>query len=283
MLSGRLGLETARIPHADRFGLLWLERGNLFVKEGTLRFASAGGGVLDPGVFDIPYQTISIVLVGPGTTISHDVFRLAARHGLGLLAVGEHGVRLYSAHPLGPDDSALARRQAVLWADPEERNRISRRMYAQRLGEDVPVRDIAALRGMEGARMREMYKLLAHKYGVTWSGRCYDRQNPDLTDPVNMALNHVAVAVRAAAGIAVAATAAIPQLGFIHEDSSMSFVLDIADLYRDTFTVPIAFKAIKTLPRGVSLEGHARRLAGTAFQRERLIPAMIESIKTLLG
>lgn len=283
MLPGRLGLESARIPHADRHGLLWLERGNLFVNAGTLRFASAGGGALPTGTFDIPYQTVSMILLGPGTTISHDVFRLAARHGLCLTAVGEDGVRLYTAPPIGKDESALARKQARLWADPDERNRIARLMYAMRLGEELPTRDIAALRGIEGARMRETYKLLARQYGVVWSGRNYDRQNPDLTDPVNMAINHAAVAVRSASAIAVSAIGALAPLGFIHEDSGMAFVLDIADLFRDSFTLPIAFKAVKSLNEGDNLESRVRRMTGAGLKRQAIIPSMIDSIKKLLG
>jgi CRISPR-associated protein Cas1 len=282
MLKGRLGLEGARVPHADRYGLLWLEHGNLTVKDGTLRFAGAGGGGLDAGVFDIPYQTISMLLLGPGTTVSHDVFRLAARHGLCLTAVGEDGVRLYTAPPIGPDESALARRQALLWADPDERNRVARRMYALRLGETPPALDIAALRGIEGARMRETYKLLARQHGIAWSGRKYDRRHPETTDTVNMAINHAAVAVRSAAAIAVASTGAIPQLGFIHEDSSMAFILDIADLFRDTFTLPIAFEAVKATAEDAFLERNTRRLAGAAFQRRQLIPNMIEAVKSLM-
>jgi CRISPR-associated protein Cas1 len=283
MLNGRLGLESARVPHADRYGLLWLERGNLTVKDGTLRFASAGGGGLDAGVFDIPYQTVSMLLLGPGATVSHDVFRLAARHGLCLTAVGEGGVRLYTAPPTGPDASALARRQALLWADPDERNRVARRMYAQRLGENLPARDIAALRGIEGARMRETYRLLAKRYAVPWCGRKYDRQNPEATDTVNMAVNHASAAVRSAAAIAVASVGAIPQLGFIHEDSGMAFSLDVADLFRDTFTLPIAFEAVKMQPEDIPLEGRVRRLAGSVFQKKQIIPAMIEAIKSILG
>jgi CRISPR-associated protein Cas1 len=283
MLSGRLGLEGARIPHADRYGLLWLERGNLTVKDGTLRFACAGGGGLDAGVYDIPYQTISMLLLGPGTSVSHDVFRLAARHGMCLTAVGEGGVRLYTAPPSGPEASALARRQALLWADPDERNRMARRMYAMRLGENLPARDIAALRGIEGARMRETYKLLAQRHGVPWSGRKYDRKNPDATETVNMAINHASVAVRSAAAIAVASVGAIPQLGFIHEDSGMAFVLDLADLFRDSFTLPIAFEAVKATTERTFLEGNVRRLAGSTFQRRQLIPEMIEAVKSLLA
>jgi CRISPR-associated protein Cas1 len=278
-----LGLETARVPHADRHGLLWLGRGRLWVQSGTLRFATTGCEGLDAGEYDIPYQEVSCILLGPGCSLTHDVLRLAARHGTMLMAVGDDGVRCYSAPPFGPDQSRLARRQAMLWADPQERRRIARRMYAWRLGEVLPNRDIAALRGIEGARMRETYKLTAQRYGISWQGRRYDRQNPDAADPPNQALNHASSAVQAAAEIAVASTAAIPQLGFIHEDSSRSFVLDVADLYRDQITLPGAFKAVavwKKQPH-VQLERHVRRMVGATMRRQDVIPSMIDRIKEL--
>lgn len=285
MLKGRLGLASSRIPHADRHGLLWLSRGKLSVHDGTLQFLTAGTELLAPGKYDIPYQTVSLLLLGPGTEITHDVFRLCGSHGTGIVAVGDDGVRLYSIPPRGPDQSALARRQAMLWSDPDERNNVARAMYAIRLGEQLPHRDISALRGIEGARMRETYKLTAKRYGIPWQGRKYDRQSPDSTDSPNMALNHAAVAVRAAAEIAVASVAAIPQLGFIHEDSALSFVLDIADLFRDEFTLPVAFQGYKNWEKtaGASLEREVRRLAGAELRRKKIIPAMIDHIKELLG
>jgi CRISPR-associated protein Cas1 len=244
VLKGRLGLETARIPHVDRFGLLYLERGALGVEDGCLRFEAAAGPALAAGDYQVPHQSVSFILLGPGSTVSHDALRLLAHHGTGLAAVGTDGIRCYTAPPLIPDNSDLARRQARVWADAEgTRLSIARRMYAWRLGEVLPHHDIAVLRGIEGARMKETYKLIAARFRVSWSGRGFDRANPGAADLPNQAINHAASAVEAAAAIAVAATATIPQLGFIHEDSGQSFVLDIADLFRDTVTLPVAFQA----------------------------------------
>jgi len=282
MLKGRLGLNTARIPHADRFGLLYLERGALSVEDGCLRFVAALGPTLDAGDYQIPHQSVSFILLGPGSTVSHDALRLLAYHGTALAAVGADGVRCYTAPPLMPDSSALARRQARVWADADgARLDIARRMYAWRLGEVLPHRDIAVLRGIEGARMKETYRLTAARFAVTWSGRRYDRANPNAADFANQAINHAASAVEAAAAIAVAATATIPQLGFIHEDSGQSFVLDIADLFRDTITLPVAFQAAQTAQKrpDEGVERVTRRLAGGTLQREGVIPAMIERIK----
>ncbi|ADZ71268.1 type I-E CRISPR-associated endonuclease Cas1e [Polymorphum gilvum] len=284
MLLGRLGLETARLPHADRHGLILLDRGALTVEDGCLRFASAGGGAVARGQYTIPHQSISLVLLGPGSTVSHDALRLLARHGAGLAAVGDDGVRLYTAPPLMPDFSNLARRQVTLWAD-ENRGRldVARRMYALRLGEVLPHRDITVLRGIEGARVKTLYANLAQRYGIPWNGRRYDRSNPSAADLPNQALNHAASAVEAAAAIAVTATATLPQIGFIHEDSGQSFVLDVADLYRDTVTVPCAFRAAaaaRKTPQD-SIERLTRRITGEALRKQAVIAAMIDRIKAL--
>ncbi|MEY4428398.1 MAG: hypothetical protein RLZZ182_1087, partial [Pseudomonadota bacterium] len=108
MLKGRLGLERVQIAHADRHGLLYLDRGVLTVVDGCLHFAS-GGGVLAAGDYQLPHQTLSALLIGPGTSLSHDVLRILARHGTTLVAVGTDATRLYTAPALGPDRSDLAR------------------------------------------------------------------------------------------------------------------------------------------------------------------------------
>ena len=288
MLRGRLGLETARIPHADRHGLLWLSRGALTVRDGTLRFErnaepdSSSG--LDSGDYGIPFQSLSMILLGPGSTVSHDALRLMARHGTALVAVGEDGVRCYTAPPLMPDTSDTARRQMRAWADADGgRITIAKKMYALRLGEVLPQQDLSALRGVEGARMRRTYRLVAQRYRIEWRNRRYDRTDPDWADLPNQAINHASVAVTSAAVIAVTATGAIPQLGFIHEHSGEAFALDIADLFRDTILLPAAFQSAREVmdQPHLEIERHTRRTTGDLLRRERVIAKMIDRIKAL--
>ncbi len=285
MLKGRLGLETARLPHADRHGLLWLDRGQLSVEDGCLRFVAAGSDTVPAGDWRIPHQAISLILLGPGGAVTHDALRLLARHGTGLAAIGEGGVRFYTASPLLADHSTLARAQALAWADPAARIAVARRMYAWRLGEVLPHRDIAVLRGIEGARMKEAYRIAADKNGIRWAGRHYDRANPGASDLPNQALNHAASATEAAAAIAVAATATIPQLGFVHEDSGQSFVLDVADLCRDTVTIACAFRAVHLAERrpGENLERLVRRMVAERLRRDAVIPGLIDRIKAMFA
>ena len=294
MLSGRLGLETARVPHVDRHGLLWLSRGNLRVRKGTLFFVRKKSQdcneeyfkIFPEGEYDIPFQTVSMILIGPGTTISHDVLRLLARHGTALVAVGDDGVRSYTAPPLMSNRSEWARKQIVAWHDTEGmRKRIIHQMYEWRFGEVLQDKSISALRGIEGVRAKRMYKQMARQYGIEWHGRHYDRQNPDATDLPNQAINHCATAVEAAAIIAVYATSTIAQLGFIHEDAGIAFVLDIADLYRDRITLPCAFKAASVVMRNPSesIEHIARRITGVSMSKKETIHNMIDNIKHLFS
>jgi CRISPR-associated protein Cas1 len=283
LVLGRLGLAGARIPHADRHGLLWLEYGRLSVEDGTLRFAAARSETLEAGDYAIPYQAVSMILLGPGTSLTHDVLRLAARHGVLIAAVGEGGVKCYTAPPMGQGRSAVARAHAVCWADPKLRLDTARRLYAWRFGRVLPHRDIETLRGIEGARMKEAYKLVAQRFGIEWQGRRYDRANPNATDLPNQAINHAATFVEAAADVAVAAVGALPPLGFVHEDSSNAFTLDLADLYRVDVTLPLAFGAVKALGEGKtgSLEREVRSRAAQEFRRRKLIPMMIDRTKEL--
>ena len=288
MLKGRLGLESAKVPYKDRAGLLYLARGALTARDGTLAFLQGkptAADELSSGDYAIPLQGISMIMLGPGSTVSHDALRLLAHSRTALAAVGEDGVRLYTAPPLIPDRSGLARQQARLWGNDACRLDVARRMYAWRLGEVLPHRTLDVLRGIEGARMKESYRLLAQKIGVEWRGRRYDRARPHAADLPNQALNHASSAVEGAAAIAVAATATIPQLGFIHEDAGQSFVLDIADLYRDTVTIPCAFRAAKLAAEkpDENIERATRRLTGGTLALEQVIPAMIERIKSLFS
>lgn len=283
MLKGRLGLDTARIPQRDRHGVLWLIRGQLAVRNGTLHFTTAGADGLEAGDYDIAFQMLNCIVLGPGCTVSHDALRLLARHGTGLVASGTDGVRHYASMPFGPDTSSLARRHVRVWHDDEQRIRVVRRMYAWRLGEEFPLAGLNELRGMEGSRSRVLYRAMAKTHGVTWTGRRYDRQAPSGNDPVNNAINHASVATVAAAQVATAIVGAIPQLGFIHEDSGISFCLDVADMYRESVTLDCAFAAAAEYSRrGGDLERMTRQAVGRRLRKDQVVAGMIDRIKELL-
>jgi CRISP-associated protein Cas1 len=283
VFKGRLGLETAQVPHGDRHGCLWLSRASLYVQEGTLRFQTTGTSELAAGDYAIPFQGVSTLVLGPGTSLTHDVLRLCARHGTALVFTGDDAVRYYASMPFGADSSRLARLQVTAWANPVVRTQLARRMYAIRLRELLPSEDLAALRGIEGARVKTLYRRLAEMHGVAWEGRRYNRNDPDSTDDVNQAVNHATTAVLAAAKVAVAVTSTIPQLGFIHEDSAQAFTLDIADLFREEIAIDTAFAAVKQFQEdpSIPLENRVRRMVGATMREKKVVPDMIDRIKDL--
>jgi CRISPR-associated protein Cas1 len=285
LFPGRLGLADTRIPHADRHGLIWLARGNLYVEDGTLRFCAAESNDIKAGDYAIPYQGVSLVLLGPGSTVSHDALRILARHGTLLAAVGEGGVKFYTAPPMGQARSEVARAHATLWANEKARIDVARRMYAWRFGGILPHKDISILRGMEGARAKESYRIAAEAHGLPWHGRHYDRSSPEAADMANQAINHASTFVEAAADVAVAAVGALPPLGFIHEDSSNAFTLDVADLYRTDVTLHLAFGVARRVidSPDLTLERELRKEAARVFRDQKIIGKMIGRIKELLG
>lgn len=182
----------------------------------------------------VPVGGIACLMLEPGTRVSHAAVALAARAGTLLIWVGEAGVRLYAAGQSGGARSDRLLYQARLALDDDGRLRVVRRMYAVRFGEDAPARrSIDQLRGIEGARVREMYRLLAQRHGVRWEGRQYDPQNwSGADDLVNRCLSAATAALYGLAMPAVLAGGYSPAIGFLHTGKPQSFVYDIADLFK---------------------------------------------------
>lgn len=282
-LAPRLGLAEARLAHSDRHGLVYLTYAQVLVRDGDVFLIAAESSDMSAGEYALPYQALSLLMLGPGCSITQDALRLLARHGVALVATGEQGVRCYSQPAYGAARSAISRQHAKLWADEKKRLEVARRMYAIRFGEVLPHRDIAVLRGIEGARVKSAYATLAAQHGIAWVGRHFDRENLSAADLPNQAINFTVSCIESAAEIAVYAVGAIPALGFVHEDSAKAFTLDVTDLVRTTVTVPVAFRAVVEHQRtGVPLERLCRKGAVKTLKDQQLIGRFIERIKTLL-
>lgn len=281
MLKGRLGLDEARIPQKSRNGLLYVERCRLAIDNGSLIMAFDDQGE----TLELPYQRLNAILLGPGTTITHEAVRHCSGHGTCLAFVGTDGTRLYTAPPMFDRDSALARQQATWWASETTRMMVAKRMYAKRFGETPRTTSMDSLRGMEAARIKKSYELIAAQVGIVWRGRRFDRADPEGDDLPNQAINHVVTAVEACVAIAVQATGTLPPLGFLHEDSAKSWILDLCDLYRTTVTVPIAFRCVKRVGDGAaeSMDRLCRRAVSRHVRETAFVDTVIDDIKELLA
>ena len=281
MLKGRLGLEDSRIPQRSRNGLIYVQRCRVAVENGSLVLAFDEA----KETLELPYQRLNAILLGPGTTLTHDAVRHCSAHGTCLAFVGTDGARLYTAPPIFERDADLARKQAMWWAGESTRAMVAKRMYAKRFGDTPRTNDTNALRGMEAARIKRAYELLAVEHGISWSGRYYDRTRPEATDVPNLAINHAVTAVEACSAIGVQATATLPPLGFMHENSAKSWVLDVCDLYRTTVTVPIAFRCAREYLKqaDMTLDRRVRRAVSDHVRKTGFVDLVIDDIKELLA
>jgi CRISP-associated protein Cas1 len=229
----------------------------------------------------VPAALVATVLIGPGTRITSGAVRLLADSGTAICWVGERGVRMY-ATGLGPSRGAeLLLRQAYLVTRVKERLAVARRMYAMRFpDEDVSTATMQQLRGREGARVKKLYRAHSTRTGIAWSGREYKPGQPfDVGDDINRLLSAAHASLYGICHAAIVGIGASPALGFVHTGGATSFVLDIADLYKAEYTIPLAFD--------LAARGHIdERDARTAFRDKvadgRLMGRIIRDVKDLL-
>lgn len=230
----------------------------------------------------IPVGGVACLMLEPGTRVSHAACALAARVGTLLVWIGEAGVRLYSAGQPGGARADRLLYQAKLALDADLRLKVVRRMYALRFGEEPPARrSVDQLRGIEGARVREMYKRMAKKYGVEWRARDYDPDTWDASDVPNRCLSAATACLYGVTEAAVLAAGYAPAVGFIHTGKPLSFVYDVADIYKFDTVVPVAFKiAARKL---VKVEQEVRLACRNIFRETKLLERIVPGIEEMLA
>jgi CRISPR-associated protein Cas1 len=265
------------LPIKDRVSLAFLERGQLDALDGAFVLIDKNGIRTQ-----IPVGSISCLMLEPGIRVSHAAVALASRVGCLLVWVGEAGVRVYASGQPGGARSDRLLYQAKLALDDRARLKVVRKMYEIRFGEPSPERrSVEQLRGIEGARVRELYKLFAAKYGVTWRGRDYDPSRWDASDPVNRCLSSATACLYGITEAAVLAAGYAPAVGFIHTGKPLSFVYDIADLVKFETVVPAAFRvAAGECP---DKERAVRLACRDAFRETRLLERLIPLIEEVLA
>ena len=196
------------------------------------------------GKTPVPCASLSVLMLGPGTSISHAAVQSLADNGCLAIWCGEEGVRFYA---MGMGESRNARNlihQARLASDPSLRLKVVRRMYEMRFEEPLDENlTLEQIRGMEGIRIRTAYSQASRETGIPWAGRSYDRGSWKRADPVNRALSVANSCLYGICHAGIVAMGYSPALGFIHTGKQMSFVYDVADLYKVEVTIPVDFLA----------------------------------------
>jgi len=265
------------IPIKDRVSVFYVERGNLDVIDGAFVVVDKTGVRTH-----IPVGGVACLMLEPGSRVSHAAVTLAARVGCLLVWIGEAGVRLYAAGQPGGARADRLLYQAKLALDDSARLKVVRKMYEIRFGERPPERrSVNQLRGIEGARVRKMYEMLAKQYRVSWKRRNYDHTSWGSGDLPNRCLSSATACLYGICEAAILAAGYAPAIGFIHTGKPQSFVYDVADIFKFETVVPVAFKVAAKKP--YNPERDVRIACRDAFRQSKLLKRIIPTIEEVLS
>lgn len=276
-IPGIIRPELQALPQVkDRMTFIYLEHCTLGRQEGAITVTD------EKGTVQIPAATISVLLLGPGTRVTHRAMELMGDTGVGAVWVGEHGVRYYAhGRPL-TTHARLLQQQAELVSNTRKHLDVVRKMYQLRFpDEDVSALTTQQLRGREGSRVRSAYRKASQATGVAWNGRLYRPDDFSSGDPVNQALSAGNACLYGLAHAVIVSLGCSPALGFVHVGHECSFVYDIADLYKAEVTIPIAFETAAELPD--DLPAVVRRRVRDAMVELHILERMVHDIRWLLS
>lgn len=233
------------------------------------------------GKVPVPCANLALLMLGPGVSISHAAISVLADHGCLVAWCGEEGVRFYAVGMGETRSAANFLHQARIWAHVDRRMQVVRCLYQLRFSEKLDQGlTLQQIRGMEGARVRDAYARAARETGVSWSGRSYRRDKWSNADPVNRALSAANSCLYGICHAAIVSAGFSPALGFIHTGKMLSFVYDVADLYKAEVAIPVAFRAAAEEKDG--LERRVRLTCRDAFVSTRLLERIIPDVQTAL-
>lgn len=260
----------------DSVSYLYVERAILNQKNHAVEYICE-----DEGRVMIPVASLSVLMLGPGTKITHAAISTLVENGCSIVWVGEGGTRCYAQGMGETRKSFHLLKQAELSSDPHRRIEVIRRMYEKRFETPVdPELTLEQIRGMEGSRVRSIYYAASKEYGVPWQGRRYDRGNWGGADPVNRALSAAHALLNGLCHTAIVSGGYSPGLGFIHTGRQLSFVYDIADLYKTEITIPLSFQVVAESQH--SVEARVRAACREKFRETKLMERILPDIDELL-
>ncbi|MGY0070413.1 type I-E CRISPR-associated endonuclease Cas1e [Streptomyces sp. QTS137] len=275
-VSRRAALTPRQLTRAgERLSFVYLERCTVHRDANAITAEDADGTT------HIPSATIGTLLLGPGTRITHQAMSVLGETGAAVCWVGEQGVRYYAGGRALSRSSALMEAQARQWANPRSRLAVARDMYRLRFPDEDPAGLTRhELLGREGRRVKDCYKAEAARTGIPWRGRKYVSGDFTSGDAVNQAVTAAAQCMYGIAHAVVASLGCSPALGFVHSGHELSFVLDVADLYKTEIGIPLAFDIAADDEDEVG--PRTRRALRDRINETSLLDRCVDDIKRLL-
>lgn len=259
----------------DGLSFLYLQRGRVEQKHKAVELTDKNGRTM------IPAAALAVLMLGPGISITHAAVKALADNGCLIVWVGEDGTRCYAQGGGETRKAYHLLKQAQLVSDPKKRLQVVMRMYRYRFGEQLlPSLSLEQIRGLEGVRVRQAYARASREWGVPWHGRRYDRRNWAGGDPINRALSSANALLNGLCHAAIVSGGYSPAMGFLHTGKQLSFVYDIADLYKADVTIPLAFKVVAESTD--KLHARVRQACRQAFNEHRLLKRILPDIENLL-
>lgn len=240
MPNKRLIIKTtlANLPRIrDRYPFIYLEHGRLEIDDSSVKWISA-----DREVIRLPAAIIKTILLGPGTTITHEAVKILATLNTTVCWVGDDSMLFYAVGQTPTNNTYNLKKQIQLSADPARALEVAKRMFHYRFPEvDLKSKTLKELMAMEGQRIRNLYAELARKYFVSWKGRSYTPGKFELSDVTNKLITASSAALYSLISSIVHSLGFSPSIGFIHSGSPLPFVYDLADLYKENLVFDLAF------------------------------------------
>ncbi len=227
----------------DKYPFVYLERGRLEIDDSSIKWIDSTNNVVP-----LPVATLNALLLGPGTSVTHDAVRTAAAANCAVCWVGEDSLLFYAAGFLPTADTRNLKKQIELSAEPKKAIEVARRMFARRFPDaDLKDKPLQEMLGMEGHRVRALYQAKAEQYQVGWKGRSFTPGKFEASDLTNQILTSTNAALYGILCSGVHSMGYSPHIGFIHSGSPLPFVYDLADLYKEQLCIDLAFYLTREL------------------------------------
>lgn len=261
----------------DRYPFIYLERGRIEVDDSSVKWIDSEGRVIP-----LPIATIQSLLLGPGTSITHEAIKVLAMVNCMVSWVGEDSLLYYACGQTPTQNTRNLVKQLALYSDPKKRLEIAQKMFSYRFPSDVVNgKSLKELMGMEGIRVKNLYIELATKYDVMWHGRCYKPGDFQVSDLTNKCITVCNTALYSLISSCVHSMGLSPKIGFVHSGSPLPFIYDIADLYKAYFSFDLAFSITNEMA-GVYLAERMRNAFVQRVTNERLLERIPKDISLIL-
>lgn len=221
----------------DKYPFIYLERGRLEIDDSSVKWIDC-----DSNIIRLPIATLNCLLLGPGTSVTHEAIKVMAAANCSVCWVGEDSLFFYAAGQTPTADTRNFRKQMLLAADTKKLLEVARRMFAKRFPEaELSGKTLNEMKGMEGYRVRQLYEQKAKQYQVGWKGRSFEPGKFEMSDITNQILTSTNAALYGILSSAVHSMGYSPHIGFIHSGCPLPFIYDLADLYKENLCIDLAF------------------------------------------